>query len=481
MSSQARGWAATIADLFAQNVITLFGAVLTTISALLLIVFVVLGALGVFQAAYIGILTFVLLPTFFVTGLLIIPIGVVWQRYRAKKPTEGGEALSVWVLDLRSPKTRKAFALIAFLTVINISILSTVTYKGYHYTESVAFCGTLCHTVMEPEHTAYLGSPHSKVRCTECHIGSGAPWFVRAKISGMGQVLAVLFDTYERPIPTPVRNLRPSRDTCEECHWPDIMHGDRLKVITRFADDEANTRQETVLLLHIGGGKEERSGIHSWHISPAKKTLYLPADESRQKISLVRVISNDGKTLNYSAEDFTQNPDEIPDSKMRVMDCIDCHNRPTHIFSMPTDAVDAAMAAGRIDASLPSVKKVGVETLKAAATVEEPSRYIEQKITEFYQQTYPAVLTEKGDALKKAVSELDEIYRRNVFPAMKVGWGNYPTNLSHTDFPGCFRCHDEGHKNAEGDTITQDCTSCHSVLAMGEEKPEILTTLGIEE
>jgi hypothetical protein len=71
---------------------------------------------------------------------------------------------------------------------------------------------------MEPEYTAYQFSPHAKVGCVQCHIGSGADWFVRSKISGSYQLYAVAFKKYPTPIPTPIGNLRPAQETCEQCH-----------------------------------------------------------------------------------------------------------------------------------------------------------------------------------------------------------------------------------------------------------------------
>ena len=94
-------------------------------------------------------------------------------------------------------------------------IVATGTYKAVELMESVEFCGTTCHKVMSPEYTTYLRSPHARVRCTQCHIGPGADWFVQSKLSGSWQLVSVALNLYPRPIPTPVHNLRPSRETCE--------------------------------------------------------------------------------------------------------------------------------------------------------------------------------------------------------------------------------------------------------------------------
>ena len=117
-------------------------------------------------------------------------------------------------------RLRRNVFLIVLLTSVNFAVFSMFLYRAYHYMESTQCCGQFCHTVMAPEHTAYENSPHSRVACVECHIGSGADWFVNSKISGARQLIAVATATDPTPIQTPVHGLRPARDTCEECHRP---------------------------------------------------------------------------------------------------------------------------------------------------------------------------------------------------------------------------------------------------------------------
>ncbi|MBI2432396.1 MAG: NapC/NirT family cytochrome c [Candidatus Hydrogenedentes bacterium] len=469
-----------IRTLFAQNWLTVFGASLTTASFILIAALVVVGALGGVDSPYIGIVAFLILPGMFVVGLIIIPVGALWQRWRLRQAAGAAEALTI---DLRRRHTRRALGLLFFLTAANLFIISSVTYRGVLYMDSVEFCGKVCHTVMEPEHTAFLNSPHGRVHCVECHIGPGAPWFVRSKLSGARQVFAVMFHTYSTPIPTPVENLRPSRDTCEQCHWPQKFSGDRMKVTREFSEDETNTRLTTALLMHIGGGHSDTHGIHSWHIAPGRETYYLPTSEDRQTLSLVRVKEPDGVIKNFATPDFQGDPATVPNEQMRLMDCIDCHNRPTHVYQLPGDAMDEAMTAARIDPALPSIKQVGVEALQAAAeapTQEAGIEQIAQRIKQYYQENHSDALTAQSGALDAAIKEMQAIYQRNVFPQMKVTWGTYPNNIGHEPFPGCFRCHDETHATADGDTISQDCTICHAVLAWQEPEPEVLTTLGIQ-
>jgi hypothetical protein len=318
------------------------------------------------------------------------------------------------------------------------------------------------------------------VACVECHIGPGAPWFVRAKLSGIRQVFAVTFNTYDRPIPAPVENLRPSRDICEECHWPEKFTGDRVKVIRKFAEDEANTPAYTVLMMHIGGGSSESHGIHSWHIDPRRETSYISLDPQRQEIALVRVKEPDGTVTEYYADGVPLPAEQIATAEIRQMDCMDCHNRPTHSFELPAAAVDKAISHGEIDASLPFVKKVSVEALRESKGELGDLEQLERRLTSFYQQHFGDTYRDRADEVAAAVRSVQAIYRRNVFPEMGVTWGTYPSNISHIDSPGCFRCHDDSHKSKDGKVISQDCTLCHGVLAMEEENPSVLAELGMQ-
>jgi nitrate/TMAO reductase-like tetraheme cytochrome c subunit len=478
-------WFWDMMRLVGRNGITAFGGALTTISALLIIAFLILGLLGLYDTPYIGIMAFLVLPGVFVLGLVLIPAGLYWERKRALRRTASANPTAREPyprIDFNRASVRRTAGIVSVLTVVNLLLISLTTYKGVTYMDSVEFCGTVCHTVMEPEYTAYLNSPHSRVKCVECHIGPGAPWFVRSKLSGVGQVFATAFNTYSRPIPTPVENLRPSRDTCEQCHWPEKFTGDRVKVITRFAEDEANTPLKTVLLMHIGGGTAGHGGIHSWHIAPNRQTVYIAADAQRQIIPWIQVREADGRVTEFVAQDTSVTPEHLARAERRVMDCIDCHNRPTHIFRLPDQAMDEALAAGRIDRTLPYIKKLGVEVLRAAAdTAGDAADEIARRVRAFYEEKYPDLFRSHREAIEAAIRELHALYRRNVFPSMKVTWGTYPDNIGHTRFPGCFRCHDDQHVSRDGRTISQSCDLCHTLLAVDEPNPPILQQLNIRE
>ena len=270
---------------FGNNRLSALGAVLTTSAGITMVGF---WALEVLQLRpphpYGGIILFLVLPGVFVAGLLLMPAGVFLSRRRL---VARGELPSTYPkLDFHQPTLRHGLVLVTAATGLNVVILSTASYKGVEHMDSVQFCGTTCHTVMQPEYTAYLGSPHSRVACVECHIGPGASWFVRSKLSGARQVLAVAFNSYSRPIPSPVKHLRPARETCEQCHWPQKFHGDKFVVRNKYQDDESSTRTITVLVLKVGGWSPQRTalGIHGRHLSDSERISYVAIDDRRQVI-----------------------------------------------------------------------------------------------------------------------------------------------------------------------------------------------------
>jgi len=302
---------------------------------------------------------------------------------------------------------------------------------------------------------------------------------VRSKLGGVGQVVAVVLNDYPRPIPTPVHNLRPARETCETCHWPQRYSEDRLRILPTFADDAANTRTETVLLLKVGGGNHG-IGIHGTHLGPGVLIRYGHSDEARQKIPWVEYSNrNTGRKTTYLVSGTKPDGSGLA---MREMDCMDCHNRPSHATQLPDRAVDEAMNAGSISMALPFAKKVGVAVLKENYTsASDAVLKIPAAFAKYYKDSWPAVYSARPADVARSGQALLAIYNRNVFPEMRVTWGLYPNNVGHTDSPGCFRCHDEQHVSAGKKTITQDCGACHNILAVGEPAPKILTELGVEE
>ncbi len=456
-----------------RNPISLIGSAIVTASGVLIVTLFVLQSFGQEGGPYVGILAFLILPAVFLFGLLLIPVGIVRQRRRDRLAEARGEAPAAFpVLDFNNATTRRRALVFTALTALNVVILSVATYEGVDTMESTEFCGQACHSVMQPEYAAFQRSPHANLSCVDCHIGPGADWFVKSKLSGSWQVISVNLKLYPRPIPTPVHNLRPARETCEQCHWPAKFVGDRLKVIHNYSDDEVNTHLQTVLLMKVGGQRGASSqGIH-WHVDRGVQIRYL-SDPKRETIYEVEMKKGDEVTR-FSLADA-----KAPSgAAWRVMDCVDCHNRPSHTFRAPDQEVDAAMLAGRIPADLPFVHREAVRLLQGKyASHEAAEKALGDGLLAFYRKEYPQIATARAAAIRSTATVLSDLYSANVFPSMKVDWGTYPNHIGHERAPGCFRCHDDQHTSKDGRSISQDCSTCHGLLAMQEENPEILTSL----
>ena len=475
-----RDWARLL-YFFSQNFISLLGVVITTSSTVTLIAFWVYDfILPGPPHPYVGILLFLLLPSFFILGLLLIPIGIFLRR--RKLQAAGGVPTIYPEIDLGVPMVRNSLLFVAFASLLNVLIFGFASYRGVSYMDSTTFCGQTCHTVMQPEFSAYQNSPHARVECVQCHIGPGAGWFVRSKLSGLRQVYAVTFKTYSTPIPSPVKYLRPARDTCEQCHWPQRFSGDKFVLRTNYKEDEKNTPLTTALIVKIGGHTRDGTfGIHGRHLDDGSRIRYISTDDRRQVIPVVYYTDDKGKTVEYVSTESKVPKEQLERSETRMMDCIDCHNRPTHAFELPENAVDLGMSRGVISPELPFIRKKAVELLK----VDYPDRdiaktRIREGLTNFYRSTYPEIYNTKRALVEQSADGVSAIYLRNIFPDMKVTWGVHPNNIGHNDFPGCFRCHDGSHTSADGQTISNDCTACHNLLAVQEENPKVLTDLGLK-
>jgi nitrate/TMAO reductase-like tetraheme cytochrome c subunit len=449
-----------------RNPISLAGLALTIVSLANIFLFVLIDQIASKPSPYIGILAYMVSPGFLVLGLVLMLAGILLER--RKKVTDSAFYPRS---DLNDPAQRSAVISFSAFLVVFAAVSAAGSYKAYEYTESPQFCGQLCHTVMNPEFTAYQVSPHARVACVECHVGSGAGWYVKSKVSGARQVLALAFNTYPRPIPTPVRNLRPAQDTCESCHWPKKFYGGQMKVFTHYSSDEKNTVRQIRLLIKTGGGDPATGapeGIH-WHMNIANKIDYVAADEHRQEIPYIRVEDMQGRVTEYYAKDSKLSKDQIAKADKHHMDCVDCHNRPTHIYVPPDQAVDQALLARRLDVSLPFVKQQAVTVLTGTyATTDAAVQGIANGIHGFYESKYPDVAKTKQLEIRNAVEEVQQIFRRTTFPEMKLNWQTHPNNLGHYYFNGCFRCHDGQHVSADGKVVSKDCAQCHTLMSETE-------------
>ncbi len=463
-----------------NNSLSIAGGAIAVVSGVTLAFFLVLIATIGEANPYIGVFVYLVLPPILALGVILIPIGALRRRHRIKKHLDTPTVQ--WpVVDLNRTAHRNAF--IVLLSGMGILTLVSVVggYQAYHYTESVEFCGTTCHTVMKPEHTAYANSPHARVSCAECHVGAGAGWYAKSKLSGAYQVYAAAFNKYPRPIPTPIKNLRPAQETCEQCHWPEKFFGAQQRQYNHYMYDEDNTHWPINLLIKTGGGDPktgQTAGIH-WHMNIGMAIEYVARDERRQDIPWIRITDNLTRRVTiYQDQDSPLSEEELATAIVRRMDCIDCHNRPSHKFNSPDNAIDRAILTGTIDPTLPEIKRVAVEAMQTVfETKDEANRGIAARMADFYRDNYPEVLKEKRVAIDAAILATQYQYSQNVFPEMKVRWEGYPDNIGHFIFPGCMRCHDGNKVSDDGWTITRDCTACHAILRQGaDDNMQMATT-----
>lgn len=468
-----------------RSKVSLIGAMLTTVVFPLLLGSIILDLLGHITNPYFGFVIYMVMGPLFILGLVLVFLGLFFFKGQVDVGLFTLEYLREQFNDpARFSRIRKLIFIGVFLTCINLFVIALLAYSGYHYMESVGFCGQFCHSVMNPEYTAYKNSPHSRVACVECHIGSGAQWFVKSKISGSRQLVAVALNTYPRPIETPVHGLRPARETCEECHRPELFHGDKLVHREKFKDDEANTQVNTVMLVKVGSAGDRSvssHGIH-WHVAPENKITYRATDHSRKEIVEVTLARPDGTQKVFRVKDAAAKT-AAPEAELRVMDCIDCHNRPSHIYLNPHQALDRKIQEGTIPRELPFIKRQALEAVtRSYDSVENARSAIATDLSTWYQKNHADLLKAQPDLLPRAIKGVQAAYAENVFPTMNIGWGTYINHIGHGEnFDiGCFRCHDGNHVSETGESISSDCNTCHSILAEDEQNPEILKTLGIK-
>jgi hypothetical protein len=428
---------------------------------------------------YLGILTYIVFPTFLMFGLGLVAVGMIIERRRRRQKTPE-DILAYPKLDLNDPRSRKAFFVFLLTTFFFVSASAFGSYKAYEYSDSVAFCGKTCHSVMKPEYVAYLAGSHARVRCVDCHVGPGADWYVRSKLSGAYQLYSVAFKKFPRPIQTPVHNLRPAPDTCEQCHWPEKFFGAQLKVFNRYAYDEQNSLRQRRMLINVGGGSPTTGlvqGIH-WHMNIANEIEYISTDRQRQTIPWVRTKDLNGNVTEYVDRVRPLTAEQIASSERRRMDCVDCHNRPAHAYLPPDLATDQGFASGRLDASIPYLKRKAVEVLtRQYQTNDEALLTIDKSLNEFYRTNYSDLFSQKQAQIKGSIAEVQRIYSTYFFPEMKTDWQTHPNNIGHLNSSGCFRCHDGEHVSNTGKVITNNCNVCHTVL-YDSASPTTSTTTG---
>jgi len=409
---------------------------------------------------YMGILAYVVAPGFLIFGTVLVIAGA-WLKLRQEHRAQPGALAGMLTIDLLRARDRRILICFGLVSIGFIFLTALGSYQTYHYTETVQFCGQACH-VMEPEFVTSQHSPHARVDCVACHVGPGAVAYFKTKINGVRQLYHTVRGDFERPVLLTAAKQRPAQETCEQCHWPQKYTGSLERTLRHFLADEKNTPFTVRLLLNVGGGDPASGpvgGIH-WHMNLGNKIEYISPDEMRSTIPWIRYTNEKGVVTEYRAPNFKDDPAKYP---IRTMDCMDCHNRPSHRFRTPNDAVDLALANKQIDPKIPWVKSKVVAVLtKTYATKEEALKKIDAGL----RADYP----NRSD-VGAIIAQAQTIYKDNFFPEMKSDWRVHPDNLSHKEWNGCFRCHDGKHKAPDKSTIkASDCKACHLILAQGNDE-----------
>jgi nitrate/TMAO reductase-like tetraheme cytochrome c subunit len=454
-----------------KNWISIIGSMIAGLNLLLIILLFVISTIFNKSETNLGLFIYVILPGFMILGLVMIPLGMIIARRRTKRAS-AEEKSRLPVVDLNDPRHRNAFVIFTIATIVILFLSTYGSFEAYHLTESVEFCGTLCHKVMEPEFTAYQNSPHANVTCVDCHVGSGASWYVKSKLSGLHQVYAVLTKTYPTPIETPLHDLRPARETCEKCHWPQKFYSRTLVTNKYFLADSLNSEWDVMLQMKIGPeykGMGFNEGIH-WHINPDVNIEYISDNDKREVITYVRYTNKaTGEITVFRNPDTPVSDSLLSASEKRTMDCIDCHNRPSHNYKSPPVYFDKAMLTGDISVNIPFIKKASMDILRNTFNSKDTAMLqISEHILNFYKTGYPEIYAAYSETIGKSISSIQKAFSQNTFPSMKVTYDVYPEHIGHLETEGCFRCHNDAFTSDKGEKITRDCNLCHTIIGQGK-------------
>ncbi|NVO02156.1 MAG: NapC/NirT family cytochrome c [Bacteroidetes bacterium] len=450
-----------------RNPISFLGMIVSTIALItFIILFIVMSISGV-GGAYLGLYTFIIVPSFLIMGFVLILGGSYLRRRRLRKDPSFKPFTTINFNDKSHRKTVFKFSVVTLIFILMTIFGST---EAIHYSESVEFCGTVCHS-MDPEFTAYQHSSHANVPCVECHVGAGSAYFIKAKLSGIKMLWKTFTGECERPIYTPIRNLRPAAETCEKCHWPQKFFPNSLHHEKYFLSDSLNSEWNIVLNMKVGSNHQASGmleGIH-WHINP-DVTMEYKSNEKRDTIYWVKYTNKKtGKVSTYKDESAKISDSKLNEIETRKMDCMDCHNRPAHEFRSPTYFVDLYLASSKASTEIPWLKRAAMEALTTVySTNEGANSEITSKMGNFYKKQYPDIYTKYSKEINSAITDVKTYYSQNAFPEMNVTFASYPRHIGHFETNGCFRCHNDKHKTTEGKVISKDCNLCHNILAQGK-------------
>ncbi|MBU0676003.1 MAG: NapC/NirT family cytochrome c [Proteobacteria bacterium] len=464
----------TLLRIFFRSPAALVGATILALVFPILVISTFFDLQGGIENPYFSLLIYLVLGPLVAVAFILVVAGLI--RARGDDNTVP-YTYEFFKRQLTSPASYNRVRRLVYISILLISsfllVLGIVAYSGHRYTDSMQFCGNFCH-IMSPEFITHQNSPHSRVSCVACHIGKDVAGIATAKFTGLKQLYATATDTFLRPLPTPLDNLRPTRKTCEECHRPEKFHGQKLYVIDTFLPDLDNTHVQTAMIMKIGsGGYLGRSaqGIH-WHISEQHQLFYGTATVDRQEIVRVALTDAAGNRTVYFRKG--SDPGQIK-SEEHLMDCIDCHNRPTHIYLSPDAALDQLLLARRIPVALPFIKREALIALtRPYPTTQKAVAGIDEQLRQRYLTNNPNRNEHERDLIEQAIRGVQQAYTENVFPEMHINWGTYQNFIGHRDGSGCFRCHDGSFVSAAGKTISRDCDLCHIILAENESPENIV-------
>jgi len=446
------------------NPISLIGAVIAVFNTGFIVFLSVIEAFSRRVHPYADLVIWLILPSLILLGVVLIIIGIRRERRKERAGTQAERRFLT--VDFSDPKHRRTVVVLLTGFLLLSLLYAFAGYKTYEFTESKTFCGMMCHRVMGPEFRSHAYSVHAEIGCVDCHVGPGLQYFLLYKLRGTKELFDLIFDRYPRPIPTPIKDLRPSQDVCEHCHGPKYQINQKLESRTYFLSDKKNTRRTINLLLRMGKTEvtTERPPKMHWHSSTTQEIVYA-SDGKRNVIPWIRVKRLDGKERVYRSSEAKMSDAEVAKAEKRRMDCVDCHNRPGHPYNPSSFVLNALLAVQLVDPDLPEIKRVAVEALDAEyASRDDAQKRIEASIRAFYKATYPALSSNKESAIVAAIGAIQSAYARNYDPSMKVSWKNFPNNQGHRFSPGCFRCHDGKHRSDDGAVLSRDCSLCHLLI-----------------
>jgi hypothetical protein len=459
----------------ARSKMALAGGAIVSVLFPMLLVTVTLDLIGWVENPYFSFLLYLALTPLLIIAIILTCVGIFRSR------GENSYSFESFKDHLTTPeryrKIRRHAYSYTILASLFLFFLGVVAVSSQRYSASVSFCASFCHKVMAPTYITYKNSPHSQVPCVACHAGKNSPRLARKQLTGLQQLYVALTDSYSRPLKTPANHLRPSRETCEQCHWPDKFHGHRLRLIDKFLPDEANSHVQSALLMKIGSGGQlgrVAQGIH-WHTSKQHRVYYETSDEERREITRVTLVKSDEDPTIYAKKGVLQ---PAAGSRKRLLDCIDCHNRPTHFLLSPDSALDEKLLTGQIPVDLPYIKRVALAAItRDYSNTREAREGIAAEMRQWYAVNLHALTEKQQTLLDQAVRGTQQAYSENIFPDMKVRWDTYPDFIGHRNNSGCFRCHDGSFKSDDGATISHDCNLCHLILAKNVPVDQVMDTI----